>query len=97
MHKGAHLYFAKLKMSPSENIDDEKVRFQRKLTNKVSQVLILLRLLNCREQSECPRIKEIKCDAGILYKSNLLYLSFPNRTFDHSKTAREMLRKSDRE
>lgn len=85
-------------MSPSENMDDEKVKFQWKLTNKVSQLLILLLLLlNCRKQSESPRIKEIKCDASILYKGNLLYLSFPNRTFDHSKTAREMLRKSDRE
>lgn len=76
----------------------KRVRFQWKLTNKVSQLLILLLLLiNCREQSECPRIKEIKCEASILYKSNLLYLSFPNRTFDQSKIAREMLRKSDRE
>ena len=43
------------------------------------------------------RIEKIKCGANVPYKSNLLYLPFPNRTFDHSKTAREMLRKSDRE
>lgn len=60
-------------------------------------MILLLLLINGKEQSECPRIKEIKCDADILNKSNLLYLPFPNRTFDHSKIAREMLRKSDRE
>lgn len=82
-------------MWTSEDIDDKKVRFQWKLSNKVSQLLILLLLINCREQSECPRIKKIKCDGSILYKSNFLYLPFPNRTSDCSKTAREMLRKSE--
>lgn len=58
-------------MSLSEDLDDQKkVRFQWKLTIKVAQLLILLLLLiNCREQSECPRIREIKCDAGTLNKS----------------------------